>query len=251
MAGDEAETGRPGGHPAQDERFVPPSPAEALARLGMPLEEAMRTQRAVRRLHLAPVSHEVLLPLLDLALKAPTSSNSQDWCFLVVEDRDQKALLARSWRRLFCVVKRVEARQNAGDPKARRQSAPGHWQAEHFEDLPVFVVVCYRRGTKHRPVGRPQISVASYYGSTFPAVQNLLLACRAVGLGASLQTLPIWNIRATRKALGLPREMNPVCIIPIGWAQGRYGPTTRPPVGEVVHLDRYGNRPFLDRTDRP
>ena len=115
----------------------------------------------------------------------------------------------------------------------------------------MFVVVCYRRGTKHRAVGRPQISVASYYGSTFPAAQNPLLACRAVGLGASLQTLPIWNIRATRKALGLPREMNPVCIIPIGWAQGRYGPTTRPPVGEVVHLDRYGNRPFLDRTDRP
>ena len=138
----------------------------------------------------------------------------------------------------------LEDRQNAGDPAAQRQSAPGRWQAEHFEDLPVFVVACYRRGIKHRPIGRPQISVASYYGSTFPAVQNLLLACRAVGLGASLQTLPIWNVRRTRKVLGLPRAMNPVCIIPIGWAKGRYGPTTRPPIGEVVHVDRYGNRPF-------
>ena len=225
--------------------FVVPSPAEALARLGMPMDEAMRTQRAVRRLHLEPVSLDVLVPLLELALKAPTSSNSQDWCFVVVQDREQKAALARSWRRLFRFVRRIEARQQAGDPAAQRQSAPGHWQTEHFEDLPVFVVACYRRGMKHRPVGRPQISVASYYGSTFPAVQNLLLACRAVGLGASLQTLPIWNVRTTRKVLGLPRAMNPVCIIPIGWAKGRYGATTRPPIGEVVHIDRYGNRPFL------
>lgn len=221
-----------------------PSPAEALGRLGMPLDEAMRTQRAVRRLHLEPVSLEVLVPLLELALKAPTSSNSQDWCFVVVQDREQKAALARSWRRLFRLVRRIEARQQAGDPAAQRQSEPGRWQVERFEDLPVFVVACYRRNLKHRPVGRPQISVASYYGSTFPAVQNLLLACRAVGLGASLQTLPIWNIRSTRRVLGLPRAMNPVCIIPIGWAKGRYGPTTRPPIGEVVHVDRYGNRPF-------
>jgi len=231
--------------PSPGPGFVPPTPGEALARLGMPMDEAMRTQRAVRRLHLEPVSREVLLPLLELALKAPTSSNSQDWCFVVVEDRAQKAALARSWRRLFRLVSRIEDRQNAGDPAAQRQSAPGRWQTERFEDLPVFVVACYRRGIKHRPVGRPQISVASYYGSTFPAVQNLLLACRAVGLGASLQTLPIWNVRNTRKVLGLPRSMNPVCIIPIGWAKGRYGPTTRPSIGEVVHVDRYGNRPFL------
>lgn len=232
---------------AGDDGFIPPAPTEALAGLAMPLDEAMRTQRAVRRLHLEPVSHDVLLPLLELALKAPTSSNSQDWCFVVVEDRAQKAALARSWRRLFRVVRRIEDRQHAGDPQARRQSAPGRWQVEHFEDLPTLVVACYRRGLTHRPVGRPQIAVSSYYGSTYPAVQNLLLACRAVGLGASLQTLPIWHVRATRKVLGLPRAMNPVCIVPIGWAKGRYGPTTRPPVGEVVHLDRWGNRPFLAR----
>lgn len=226
------------------EGFTPPSTEEALARLGMPLEDAMRTQRAVRRLHLEPVSHEILVPLLELALKAPTSSNSQDWCFMIVEDRAQKAALARTWRRLFRIIRPIEDRQNAGDPAAQRSSRPGRWQAEHFEDLPVFVVACYRRGLKHRPIGRPQIAVSSFYGSTYPAVQNLLLACRAVGLGASLQTLPIWNIRRTRRILGLPREMNPVCIIPIGWAKGRYGPTTRPPIGDVVHVDRYGNQPY-------
>ena len=228
------------------EAFVPPEPAEALARLGMPMADAMRTQRAVRRLHLEPVSHEVLLPLLELSLKAPTSSNTQDWMYLVVEDPAQKAALAKLYRRLYNVFNPIVTRQAKGDAKELRNMAPGQWQAEHFEDLPVFVIPCYKRDLKHSPVGRPQIKVASFYGSVYPAVQNLLLGCRAVGLGASLQTLPIWNVPRARKILGLPRNMNPVCIIPIGWAKGNYGPTTRRPIGEVVHLDTYGNRAFLD-----
>lgn len=226
------------------DQFVPPTPAEALARLGMPLDEAMRTQRAVRRLHLQPVSHDVLLPLLELSLKAPTSSDSQDWHYVVVEDPAQKARLATLYRRLYRLFSPLVERQARADERQRRAIAPGQWQAEHFEQLPVFVVPCYRRNIKHRPVGRPQISVASFYGSVFPAVQNLLLACRAVGLGASLQTLPIWCAPAARRILGLPRDIVPVCVIPIGWAKGRYGPTTRRPIGEVVHLDRFGNQPF-------
>lgn len=223
----------------------PPDAGEVLARLSMPLQDAMRTQRAVRRLHLDPVPHEVLLPLLELSLKAPTSSNTQDWCYVVVEDREQKARLARLHRRLYRLYNPLVMRMARGNERQLRQIRPGQWQTEHFEDLPVFVIPCYRRNLKHRPVGRPQISVSSFYGSVYPAVQNLLLACRAVGLGASIQTLPIWNVPATRRILGLPRRMNPVCIIPIGWAKGRYGPTTRRPIGEVVHLDTYGNQPFV------
>ena len=224
--------------------FVPPDPAEALARLDTPMAAAMRSQRAVRRLHTDPVDHEILMPLLELSLKAPTSSNTQDWTYLVVEDPDQKARLARLYRKLYRVFNPIAERMAEGDEKQLRQMRPGQWQAENFEDLPVFVIPCYRRGLKHRPVGRPQIAVSSYYGSVYPAVQNLLLGCRAVGLGASLQTLPIWLVPAARRILGLPRKVNPVCIIPIGWAKGRYGPTTRAPIGEVVHFDRYGNRPY-------
>ena len=231
--------------------FVPPSTAEALTRLDMPMAEAMRTQRAVRRLHLDPVPMELLVPLLELSLKAPTSSDSQDWSYVVVQDPERKAELATLYRRLFRRFDPIVERMARGDEQALRNMRPGQWQAEHFEQLPVFVLPCYRRNLKHHPVGWPQISVASYYGSVFPAVQNLLLECRAVGLGASIQTLPIWNVRAARRILGLPRDVNPVCIIPIGWAKGRYGPTRRRPVGEVVHVDRYGNRPFLHTPPGP
>lgn len=220
--------------------FTPPTTEEALRRLAMPLVDAMRTQRAVRRLHTHPVDMELIRALLELALKAPTSSNSQDWNFVVVTGREQKERLAKLYRPLYRTFGPLERRAAKGDPKRLRQMEPGRWQAEHFADIPVFVVPCYRRNLKHHGVGWPQISVSSFYGSVYPAVQNLLLGCRAVGLGASLQTLPIWITPIARRILGLPRSMVPVCILPIGWAKGKYGPTVRPPLDEVLHIDRYG-----------
>lgn len=216
--------------------------------LEMPLVDAMTSQRAIRKLHLEPVDMDLLLHLLELSLKAPTSSNTQDWSYLVITDRAQKERMARLYRPLFRTFDPIVSRQARNDPKELRQMAPGQWQAEHFAELPVFVIPCYRRNLKHRPTGWPQISVSSFYGSVYPAVQNLLLACRAVGLGASIQTLPIWIAPIARRILGLPRSMVPVCIIPIGWAKGRYGPTTRRPIGEVVHIDTFGNQPYW--TDR-
>lgn len=227
--------------------FVPPDAPEALAGLNMPLAEAMRTQRAIRRLHFDPVDDEVLREVLALALKAPTSSNSQDWAFVVVNDAEQKRRLVRSYQRMFKLVGGF-ARRAATDEPMRRQLKVAEWQTEHLHDMPTLVVACYRRSLKHRPVGWPQIRISSFYGSVYPAVQNLLLACRAVGLGASLQTLPLWLVPRVRSVLGLPREMVPVCVIPIGWARGRYGPTRRPPIEDVVHVNRFGNQPW--RSDR-
>jgi nitroreductase len=114
------------------------------------------------------------------------------------------------------------------------------WQADHFDEIPVIVVACLR-GFR---APWPPVAASSYYGSIYPSVQNLLLAARAAGLGAALITLPLWSKFLARRALGLPWNISPCAVIPLGWPRGRYGPTTRRPVGEVVSLDRYGNRPF-------
>ena len=90
----------------------------------------------------------------------------------------------------------------------------------------------------------PSVVTNSYYGSIYPAVQNLLLAARALGLGAALTTLPVWSSLLARRTLGLPWNVSPIAAVPLGWPQGRYGPTTRRPVEEVAHLDRYGNPAF-------
>jgi len=115
------------------------------------------------------------------------------------------------------------------------------WQADHFEEIPVVVVACLKGAI----APWPPIGVSSAYGSIYPAVQNLLLAARAAGLGAALITLPLWSKLLARRALGLPWNVTPCAVIPLGWPIGKYGPTTRRPVGELVSLDRYSNRAFL------
>ena len=213
-----------------------------LPELDMPLEAAMRTQRAIRRLKSDPVDDALILRLIELALRAPTGSNAQNWEFVVVKDRTVKAKLARLNRSAFslygAIGRRVIAR--SGDTKMMRILDAVQWQADHFEEIPVVVVACL----KGIIAPWPSVATASAYGSIFPSVQNLLLAARAAGLGAVLITLPLWSKFLARRALGLPWSVSPCAVIPLGWPRGRYGPTTRRPVEQVVSLDRYGNRAF-------
>nr|UXE44060.1 albonoursin synthase [uncultured bacterium] len=200
--------------------------------LAMPLEEAMRTQKAIRRLRPDPLDDGLVLHLLELALRAPTGANKQNWEFIVVKDPAVKARLGKLNRQALRVYARIE-----------RLPSPAavEWQAQHFADIPVIVVACLSAVI---PLW-PPVATASLYGSIFPSVQNLLLAARAAGVGATLITLPLWSRFLARRALGLPWSIAPCAVVPLGWPQGRYGPTERRAVEEVVSLDRYGNRAFL------
>lgn len=206
----------------------------------MPLEEAMRTQRAIRRLKPDPVDDALVLHLIELALKAPTGSNQQNWDFVVVKDREVKARLGRLNRGAWNLYGGLGRRMNRDNPAMLRIMDAVEWQASHFDEIPVIVIACLRG---FRPFW-PPVATSSYYGSIYPSVQNLLLAARAAGLGAALITLPLWSTFLARRALGLPWSVAPCAVIPMGWPRGKYGPTTRRPVGEVVHVDRYGNQPF-------
>jgi nitroreductase len=209
--------------------------------LGMPLGEAMETQRAVRRLLPDPVDDATVLRVIELATKAPTGSNLQNWEFVVVRDPDVKHQLARLNRQAWSVYRRLGKRKARKDPSARKIIDAVQWQADHFEEIPVVIVACLHGRS---PVFGPPVLATSFYGSAYPAVQNLLLAARGLGLGATLTTLPLWSTSLARRTLGLPAKVTPVAVVPVGWPRGRYGPTTRKPVREVVHLDRYGNRSF-------
>ena len=108
----------------------------------MPLEEAITTQRAVRRLKPDPVPDELVLRLIELALKAPTGSNAQSWEWIVVRDPAVKAKLARQNRRAFRIYGAIGRRATANDPKMSRLLDAVQWQADHFEEIPVVVVAC-------------------------------------------------------------------------------------------------------------
>jgi nitroreductase len=218
-----------------------PEFAEVADGLQMPLADAMRTQRAVRRLRADPVDDETVMEILRLAVKAPTGSNAQTWEFVVVRSPDVKHQLARLNRQAFSLYRRMARSRARGDLSQARILAAVQWQADHFEDAPVIIVACIRGRAFPTTMGR-----AAHFGSVFPAVQNLLLGARALGLGAALTTLPLWSRGLARRTLGLPANVTPCAVIPLGWPMGGgYGPTTRRPVEEVTHLDRYGNRAFL------
>jgi len=219
--------------------------ADVEAGLAMPLEEAMRTQRAVRRVRFDPVDHRIVLRCIELALKAPTGSNGQNWEFVVVKDQAIKERLGARYKQAWTLYGGVGRRMTRGDESMLKVLRAVEWQVDHFVELPVLVVACLR-GSRVPMVPVPPLAQSSYYGSIYPSVQNLLLAARAMGLGASLITLPLWSTTSARAALGLPISVQPCCVVPLGWPRGRYGPTTRRPVGDVVHLDRYGEQPWKD-----
>jgi nitroreductase len=79
--------------------------------------------------------------------------------------------------------------------------------------------------------------------SVFPAVQNLLLAAHALGLGSTLTTLPVLGGDELSGPLGLPAEVVPVAVVPLGHLPAPLGPPRRQPLTEKAHLDRYGT-PF-------
>jgi nitroreductase len=214
---------------------------EVEARLAaMPLVQALSTQRAVRRVLPDPVAPALVTRLVELALEAPTGSNGQNWEFVAVTDEKLKARLQvqyrRSWGLYGGLGKRVRK-----DEQTQRILKSVEWQVEHFHEIPVLVVACLKGGPKRPFVPAPPVAASSHYGSVYPSVQNLLLAARAVGLGASLVTLPLWSNTAARRILKLPFGVEPVCIVPLGWPRGRYGLKPRRPVAEVLHWETYGD----------
>jgi nitroreductase len=73
-----------------------------------------------------------------------------------------------------------------------------------------------------------------------PAVQNMLLTARALGLGATLTTLYLQFEKEAEAALGLPPGAHSYAILPIGYPMGRFGPVRRVSLADIVYEDRWG-----------
>ena len=177
----------------------------------------MRTQRALRRLRPDPVDDALVLRLIELALKAPTSRNAQHWEFVLVKDRAVKARLARLYRMAWGLYGRLGRRLTAADPKMQRQLDGRAVAGGALRGDPGAgggVSAWYTAGVASRSL------VTSYYGSIYPAVQNLLLAARAAGLGAALITLPLWSTWLVRRALASALARHPLCHRAAGLAHG-------------------------------
>ncbi len=198
--------------------------------------EVVYTTRALRRFRPDPVPDEVLFQLLDAAIRAPSGQNAQDWRFIIVRDRAIKQRMQewaiQAWERYAERFPDIDAL-----PRSQRLSlrAVQHL-AHHFADVPVVIVVCGLRG-RHTTPG----------GSIFPAVQNLLLSARALGLGGSIFNLALGDRETLRQLLGIPDTNEIFCALPLGYPTDRHGPVRRKPAKDVAFLERWGEPwPFAE-----
>jgi nitroreductase len=205
------------------------------------LFDIMYNCRAMRRLKPDPVPKEVLLELIEAANQAPTGSNKQGARWILVTDTDQKKALAALNKTAVTSYIAPESTRPQVLPhqdaeKRKRMIDAVLWQAEHLHEVPVLIIACY----EFEADIESESSVASAGGSIWPAVQNLLLAARALELGAAPTTLGLVDRAAVKDILNLPANMATFCLIPIGYPTGNFGPVTRLPVETTLRWDRWG-----------
>jgi nitroreductase len=213
---------------------------------GSELFEIMQTTRAMRRLKPDPVPDALINRILAAGQCAPNGANAQQWRFLVVKDPAIKRAVQVWYQRAFDEVMGPHYRSSTPPPgidpeRYRRQAAAVQYLTEHFHEAPVWIVACLEHGTG--PTNR--WSGASIY----PAVQNMLLAARALGLGATLTTRHLLYEKETEAALGLPPGVHSYAIIPIGYPMGKYGPVRRGPLSKSF-TRIVGGRPGMAPEDR-
>ena len=213
---------------------------------GIDLFDAIHSARALRRLKPDPVPDEIITRIIDAAIRAPSGSNEQKWVFVVVTDPEQRRKVAEIYRRA------AEKARLADYVAAKFQSPGGNerqkrliaksviYLAEHMDVPPVLIVACLNSGPS--PWGRGADRMARLEGaSIYPAVQNIILAARAFGLGTVLTTLHVILEDELKSILGLPPEITTWALLPVGYPEGKHGPVSRKPVQEVACRNSWGH----------
>jgi nitroreductase len=203
--------------------------------------EAMGTARAIRRWKPDPVPEGLIWRLVEAATKAPSGGNAQPWGFLVITDVYQKNQLGQLVRERETTVGaipawRTELADEGIDPSRRKILEGAIALFEQFDSAPLIIVPCLSF-----PDG-PPLEGMSGGRNIYPAVQNLLLAARALGLGAVLTGVHRLIEPEMRELFALPSHVTPACVIPIGYPAANFGPVRRHPPEQVTHWGTWGAR---------
>jgi nitroreductase len=229
--------------------------------------DVLSSVRAMRKLSPDPVPDDVLEQLVRAASWAPSGSNAQAYHFVVVTDRDQIRRIAALWQEVVDWYLAIvgDAKPASMDAAAyQRILAANRYQSDHFADTPAIIVPCYdtKAGKdRMRAAGLSTILRATWrFGlrrtmrntrlagdinnaaSIYPAVQNLLIAARSLGLGATLTIAHLGAEEELKEILGIPRHVRTYAIVPVGWPLGRLGKVSRPAAATLMHRDRWNGR---------
>ncbi len=204
-------------------------------------DDLLATTRAVRkRLDLdRPVPREVIMECLNLAVQAPTGSNSQGWRWLLVDDPKKRKALADLYRRggegyLTAAGEQANA---GGNAQTKRVFSSALFLMENLHKAPVHLIPCVEG---RPPEGAPPAMMAGYFGSIFPAVWSFQLALRARGLGSALTTLHLLFEKEAAAILGIPDNVMQVALLPVAYTKGTdFKRAERPPVANITHWNTW------------
>ncbi|HZO81865.1 MAG TPA: nitroreductase family protein [Candidatus Binataceae bacterium] len=216
----------------------------------MDLFEAMYTARAIRRFKPDPVPDDVMTRVLDAAIRAPSGSNAQGWIFVVVKDAEKRRRLGAIYNKASKILTALYAQRPRAahftEEQYQRFMSSVTYLFEHMGDAPVLLLACLKAAPGPAPSGlSPEVQSAmaraarTQGASIYPAVQNLILACRAFGLGTVLTTIHTFFEDEVKAVVGLPPEVSTYALMPIGYPRGKFGPVRRLPVNQVACLDSY------------
>jgi nitroreductase len=219
------------------------------------LFEAIYTARALRRLKPDPVPDELITRILDAAIRAPSGGNAQNWVFIVVRDAEKRRQLGAIYRKASDEVGAIYAARGRPEhltpAQYARMMAGGAYLWDHLGDAPVLLVPCLTTREMPSPETLPASVQARYKAhlayqerirgsSIFPAVQNIILACRGLGLATMITTNHLLYEDDVRAVLGIPPDVFTFALMPLGYPLDNYGPLARKPVSEVAYADRWG-----------
>jgi nitroreductase len=200
----------------------------------MDIFEAIYTLRAMRRLKPDPIPEDLIWKVLDAAIRAPSGGNRQPWAFIVVTDADKKRKIGEwyldGWNKLYGPA---QAAMMANPQSAKTFRSADHL-ANHIADVPVLIFACVQSGAV--------AGVSGVGPNIFPAVQNLMLAARALGLGTTLTTLHRSHEVEVHELLGVPQGFEALSMIPMGWPLGKFGTGPRRPVEDVTYWESWGSK---------
>jgi len=200
------------------------------------LFETMETCRAMRRLKPDSVPDELIAKILHAGTCAPSGGNAQKWRFLVLKDRKVKDAATAWYKKAYDEIigprySTVAPPPGVSPERFKAQQNAVSYLTDHFAEAPVWIVACLEDGANPGP---------SAGASIYPAVQNMVLACRAVGLGTTLTNRHMFFQKEVDNALGLPEGVHSYAILPIGYPMGKFGPVKRAALKDVVYQDKWG-----------
>lgn len=196
--------------------------------------EVLSTARTIRRYTDEPVDDETLRRCLEAATWAPNGANAQAWRFVVLRSDEQRAVVAEAARRALEVIEPVYgmSRPAEGDRGRRARTNRAIYELhDRAGELTSVLFATYHYDTA---------SEVLLGGSIYPAMQNFLLAARALGLGTCLTSWASYGgEQLLREAVGVPEDWLLAGHVVLGWPEGRHGPVRRRPLADVVDLDHW------------